>query len=640
MAAVRQLEPVQLRRLVRGELDWIVMKCLEKDRSRRYETANGLARDVGRFLADESVEAFPPSAGYRLGKFVRKNRGPVLAAAAIFLLLAGGILGTSWGLFRARRAWIAEAARTRGEREAKLQAQKRLEQIEKGSELLASVFKDLDPRSEEREGKSLRVILADRLSRAGEQIEGEVIGDPLVAAGLQLRLGLSLLRLGRVESAIPFLEKSRATRVIRLGADHLDTLTSMNGLAQSYQAAGQFDKALPLLEETLKLRRAKQGPDHPETLVTMNDLAMGYQATGRLNEALPLLEETLKRRKATLGERDPDTLSSMNNLAVYFANVGKLDQAGPLYEEALRLRRVELAPDHVDTLNTMDGLGTWYIETGKTDRGVTLLAETLKLRTAKLGPDHIDTLKNRHNLGFGYKRAGKLELALPFMEETVRLARTKLGPDHPFTLSTTAILGSTYQSAGKLDMALPLFQEAAAGVEKRGFRHEHSALILNALSITLEKLKRFEEAAAWRRKCLTVVKENSGTDSLDYARELAELGANLLAQKKWKESEALLRESLAFTEKKPAAAPAKFNTESLLGRALLGQKRFAEAEPLLIGGYEGLLTLGAKSPPKDRHRVAQAGEPIVLLYEAWGRPEKATEWRAKLPVPGETASEP
>ena len=104
-------------------------------------------------------------------------------------------------------------------------------------------------------------------------------------------------------------------------------------------------------------------------------------------------------------------------------------------------------------------------------------------------------MKNRHNLGFGYKRAGKLELALPLMEETVRLARTKLGPDHPFTLSATAILGSTYQSAGKLDMALPLFQEAAAGVEKRGSATNTQALILNALSISLEKLKRFEEAA-------------------------------------------------------------------------------------------------------------------------------------------------
>ena len=140
LAAQRQLEPVRLTRLVRGELDWIVMKCLEKDRSRRYETANGLARDVERYLADESVEACPPSAGYRLRKFVRRHRGPVLAAAIIFLLLVGGIVGTTWGLIRADRARKAEADRAEGEKTANAQAQKRLQQIEKGSEILASVF--------------------------------------------------------------------------------------------------------------------------------------------------------------------------------------------------------------------------------------------------------------------------------------------------------------------------------------------------------------------------------------------------------------------------------------------------------------------------------------------------------------------
>ena len=116
------------------------MKCLEKDRSRRYETANGLARDVERYLADESVEACPPSAGYRLRKFVRRNRGPVLAASIIFLLLVGGIVGTTWGLIRADRARKAEADRAEGEKKANAQAQKRLQQIEKGSEILASVF--------------------------------------------------------------------------------------------------------------------------------------------------------------------------------------------------------------------------------------------------------------------------------------------------------------------------------------------------------------------------------------------------------------------------------------------------------------------------------------------------------------------
>jgi eukaryotic-like serine/threonine-protein kinase len=136
LAAQRQLEPARLTRLVRGELDWIVMKCLEKDRGRRYATVNGLARDVKRYLADEPVEACPPSAGYRFRKFVRRHKGPVLAASIILLLLSGAIAGTTWGLIRADRARKAEANRAEGEIRAKEKAQKLLRQIEKGMEIL------------------------------------------------------------------------------------------------------------------------------------------------------------------------------------------------------------------------------------------------------------------------------------------------------------------------------------------------------------------------------------------------------------------------------------------------------------------------------------------------------------------------
>jgi eukaryotic-like serine/threonine-protein kinase len=638
VAALRHMDPARLTKLVRGELDWIVMKCLEKDRARRYETSNSLARDVQRYLADESVEACPPSAGYRLGKFVRKNRGPVLATSLFFLLLVGGVVGTTWGLIRAQRAWKAEAARAQGEKYANLQAQQRLAHIEKASEVLASVFRDLDPRSEDREGKPLRAILADRLTQAGDQIEVEGIGDPVVTADLQQRLGLSLLRLGRAKAAIPLFEKARATRAIELGPNHPSTLTSMSGLAESYVAAGKLDQALPLLEETLKLRAAKLGPDHPETLFSMNNLAAGYKAIGRLNLALPLLEETLRLRKAKLGARHPDTLNSMNNLAVSLQGAGKLDLAGPLYEETLKLRKAELGPDHPDTLNSMGGLGSWYQEAGKLDQATPLLEEALRLRKAKLGPDHPDTLLAMNNLAAAYRQAGKLELALALMEENVRLARTKFGPDHPFTLSISANLALTYRAAGKLDLALPLLQEAAIGVEKRGFRHEYAGLILHNLCDSLEQLKRFDEAEAWRRKWLAEVKGTSGTDSMAYAVELGMLGMNLLQQRKWTEADPPLRESLRLREKNEPDAWATYSTRSRLGGALSGQKKYTEAELLLINGYEGVKTREEKIPPSERYRVVEAAERIIELYDAWGRPEKAAQWRAKQAAPGEARS--
>jgi serine/threonine protein kinase len=113
VAANRGTEPAKLSKLLKGELDWLVLKALEKDRTRRYETANGLARDIQRYLADEVVEARPPSAGYRLQKFVRRHKGQVLAASLVLLALVAGVIGTSWGLVEAKRQ-EAEAKRQEG----------------------------------------------------------------------------------------------------------------------------------------------------------------------------------------------------------------------------------------------------------------------------------------------------------------------------------------------------------------------------------------------------------------------------------------------------------------------------------------------------------------------------------------------
>ena len=121
LAALRQTEPKKLMALLRGELDWVVMKCLEKQRDRRYETANGLARDIQRYLADEPVEARPPSAGYRLSKFLKRNKGPVIAASLVLLALIGGIIGTTWGMLRERatRVGTSERREALAERDAK-----------------------------------------------------------------------------------------------------------------------------------------------------------------------------------------------------------------------------------------------------------------------------------------------------------------------------------------------------------------------------------------------------------------------------------------------------------------------------------------------------------------------------------------
>jgi serine/threonine protein kinase len=202
VAARRGLEPKKLSGLVRGELDWIVMKCLEKDRNRRYENASGLARDLQRYLAGEPVQAVPPRVGYRLRKFARKYRAALTTAAALLLLLMAGAAVSTW---QAVRATQAEA-----------QARQRLAQIEKSNEILMLIFADLDIRKAKLGDEPLAAVLARRLVEAAAQLEGEAVGDPLVVAGLQDRLGETLLTLGHAPEAIAVLVKARDTRQAKL----------------------------------------------------------------------------------------------------------------------------------------------------------------------------------------------------------------------------------------------------------------------------------------------------------------------------------------------------------------------------------------------------------------------------------------
>ena len=225
LAANRHVEPARLSRLVRGDLDWIVMKALAKERERRYASAVGLADDLERHLEHEPVSAGPPTVAYRLEEVRAAQPYPGRGGGLVLLAMVMGVVGTTLGLFEARRqeriavqeanakeaARAAEAEQRRIAEDQRGKAEKRLAQVTKMNDILGSIFKDLDPRSIQKDGDQLRVILGRRLDRATEEIEGEAIGDPLAVALMQRTLGWSQLSLGYADRAIPLFTKARAT---------------------------------------------------------------------------------------------------------------------------------------------------------------------------------------------------------------------------------------------------------------------------------------------------------------------------------------------------------------------------------------------------------------------------------------------
>ncbi len=636
VAADRQLEPRRLTKLVRGELDWIAMKCLEKDRGRRYETALGLARDVERFLADESVEACPPSAGYRLGKFIRRNKGTVLSASIILLVLIGGIAGTTWGLVRADRALKAEARRADGEKQARSDALGRLRQLETGNEILASIFRDLDPHAEDKEGRPLRSILGGRLDKAAAQLDGDAVGDRLVVAELQDRLGQTYLALGHAEKAKLLFAKALATRTNELGPVDRLTLATQRNQALAFQAAGEPHEAVTRFSTVKALQANSLGADDPDTLATQGDLALVHLSLGNRELAVPLLEGVLNSRRKQFGPDSPQTLAAIGSLAMAYVGAQRGDEAIPMLEQLHDVRVKTLGPAHIDTLGALDNLAFAYQAIGKMRQSLVLYEKARDLAVPSLGPDDPLTLTILNSIAHLYRSFRRFDEAIA-MGEQVRAARIRmLGSYHPHTVHTLENIGLAYMAAGKPELALPHFQQAVAGLEQLKFNHGNAGRIVGNLCTCLEKVGKPEDALSWGRKWLAIEKTRSGPESTAYAATLLEFGERLMVDDRYLDAEPILRECVDICRRTQPDVWQTYYAQSMLGGALMGQKNDTDAEPFLLQGYEGLKAREDRIPLLlARHHIAKALEGIVQLYKSTNQPEKATAWRSRSPTPVE-----
>jgi serine/threonine protein kinase/tetratricopeptide (TPR) repeat protein len=524
VAANRGMEPKKLSGIVRGELDWIAMKALEKDRNRRYETANSFALDVQRFLADEPVQACPPSTWYRVRKFARRHKAPVLAASLVLTSLILGLIGTGWGLVQADQARQAEADAAqdaldkkadaeRAATEARLAnaaAQKRLEQLEKGNRVLGSVFVDLNPRINTTDGM-LRTLLGERLDNAVRQLNGEAVGDPLTVARLQATLARSLTSLGYAKKAIGLLVEAHKTFTQQSGPEDADTLASLSDLALTYHALARYADAIKLHEEALTVRKASFGVDQRDTLVTMTNLANSYDRAGRRKDALQLREETLKLRQVTLGPDHADTLLSMHNLANSYEHVGRLQDALELRERTLAGRRATLGTKHYDTLMTMDALGNSYAGLGRAAEALKLREEALTLNRARLGPDHPVTLVAMQNVAITLYALSRHSEAAKLFEETLSGTKAKLAPDHPQTLNCMNGLAACYVELDRPRDALELFEQVAAlRRTKLGPKHADTLSSMNNLAVCYTMVGRQADALKVYEEVLTIQRDKVG----------------------------------------------------------------------------------------------------------------------------------
>jgi tetratricopeptide (TPR) repeat protein len=330
---------------LRGELDWIVMKCLEKDRTRRYESASGLARDLLRHLADQPVEACPPSGWYRFAKLARRNRAGLTTAALVVAALAAGTAVSTWQAIRATRA-------ERGTATALTESRRRATESQAVVDFLIN---ELIAAAAPGQNKGPKTPVEAVLARADATVESRFAGQPLVEAAICHALGRSYNELERPDKAAQHLNRAAELRKAHLGSEHPDTLASLFELSHALHVRDFSDMeqqkgAAAVCQQVVDARRRVLGPDHPDTIESLQRLGFILRVAGRPDEALALFRQTYDAQARLWGAEHPRTLNSLEGLAQAQWSVGHRKEAIGLGDRALALRLRVQPPDHREVL--------------------------------------------------------------------------------------------------------------------------------------------------------------------------------------------------------------------------------------------------------------------------------------------------
>jgi serine/threonine protein kinase len=631
--------PRQIDGSIDAALEAVCLKAMASKCGDRYDSCRALADDIERLMADEPVTAWREPLSQRARRWMKRHRTAVTGAAVA--LVAGVIgLGSVAGVqaranMRLRDAKaateraLAETRQAQTETQAALtQSEESRQQAEAVSKFLVGAFRSPDPNLD---GRLVKV--ADVLDRASETLDKELDRSQAVRGELLEALGRTYWGLGLYDRSITLHTKARAVREAALGPDHPDTLTTCANLANAYQWYGRYAEAFALFEDTLKRREAVLGPDHINTLSSRQNLAIAYAMAGRLLQAIPLFEAMLKVYEK-VGPDHPDMLRTRRNLASAYQLVGRTPEAIALQESTLELLEAKLGPDHVSTLLSRSDLANAYHSAGRLHEAIALHERTLVQWEAKSGPDHPDTLRNRANLATFYFDAGRSSEALALLESTIKLQEVKLGKDHPDTLATRSDVANAQLHAGRLAVAITLHEVTVRLLEtKLGLDHPDTLKSRALLGKIYESLGRRSEAEDLYRRTIAGRRNASQPDDPELADDLSALGHALVEQAKWPEAESLLREGLAIREKATPDHWRRYEAMSLLGGALLGRAHQAEAEPLIVAGYEGMKARESRINMPERSRLREAAERVIRLYQEWNKPDQATAWKAKLGMP-------
>jgi eukaryotic-like serine/threonine-protein kinase len=565
VAQYRHSDPPTLIRGIRGDLDWIAMKALEKDRTRRYETAHGLALDVQRYLSDEIISARPPSKLYQLKKAFLRNRILFTGIGVIALLLVLSLIVVSESLATERQARReAETASVKSR-----QVTKFLKEMMSGAGTIAA--RGLDT-----------TLLREILDGTAKRLGTEMADQPAEEAELRGLIGKIYEESGKFAQAEDMERTALAINQRVFGPESLEAAQSLNDLGLEFMAQHKLPEAEKAHGEALAIRRKLLGQENTNTATSLNDLAAVYRDEGKLAEAERMAQEALGVRRKLFGPEHVDVADSLRNLTIIFGSEGRWAEAKKTGEEALAMRRKVLGPNHPYIPSSLEDLAWAESGLGEYDEAEKLDDEVLDLRQKLLGDSHPDVGRTLNALGQLLGNRRDLPASEAVLKATLSIQRKLLGDDNRATLESFEALAGVLGSENKTNEAESVLREALGVLDKQGDdANPRRVNILRGLCDTLEREGRWQEAEPMWREALPLWRRLRGVEDRESMYALRRLGLTLEAEHKWPEAESVHREALSISRKKGDEDPEAFADLEKLVRVLTNQKKYAEAKELL-----------------------------------------------------------
>jgi tetratricopeptide (TPR) repeat protein len=562
----------RIRRQLLGDVDTIVLKAIARERERRYQSVEQLAEDLRRHLDGRPIAARKDATMYRAAKFVRRNAVAVTAAVLIAATLVGGIAATTWQAVKARR----ESRRA----DAQAAAARAVTQFLQNDLLAQASFRaqgagvTADP----------NLTVRTALDRASERIAGRFADEPLIESAIRHTIGVTYSDLGLLAQAQPHLERALELRRQTLGPADAETLNTARRLGWVLHLEGHNQAAEPILTEVLAQQERQLGPNNGDVAETLNMLASTLSSGGRRREAIDVAVRVVEIQRRVYGAEHPETLVAMNNLAVTYSNDGRYAAAEAIGKSLVEIKRRVLGNDDPSTLTSMNNLALSYRNQGKFADAEALVTETLERRRRVTGPGSPDTLQTMNTLANVYAAEGRYPEAETLLVQAID-GRTRLyGDKNPDTVAAMNNLADVYRREGNLEKAKTLFGRV------------------------LET----------RRQVL-------GPNHPNTLTVLVSLGAIELEQREPSKAEELLRQAVDGYAQGKSDTWQRYYAQSLLGQSLAARGRYADAEPLLTGGYEGMTKRQQSISAENRPKLDEAKRAIDELSRSRGKgdPEAA-----------------